>query len=201
MRTILLAAALTGVLVAVPQSQAADQTPAVNAIERPFVSDGRLRMELSAGEYRVIGSSDNRIRLEWRVGDKTRLSEVRTRADVRGAEGTITTDAPGDSNLKETIHVPSRSDLVIRLSAGELTVEGIQGNKDIRLHAGELRIGVRRPEEYQRIRASVWVGDLNVEPFNVRKGGFFRSFDWSGHGSYRLRARLKAGDLLLYAAP
>ena len=27
----------------------------------------------------------------------------------------------------------------------------------------------------------------------------FRSFEWNGHGPYRLHARLKAGDLRLYS--
>ena len=109
------------------------------------------------------------------------------------------TDGPDEANVRGAIQVPARTDLYIRLTAGELTVEDVQGNKDIRLHAGEIRIDVGRPEDYQRVRASVWAGDLNAEPFHVTKGGLFRSFDWNGRGQYRLQARLKAGDIRLYS--
>jgi hypothetical protein len=43
------------------------------------------------------------------------------------------------------IEVPSRTDL-LRLTAGEMTVEGIDGTKDVSLPAEELDIDVGRPE-------------------------------------------------------
>ena len=62
-----------------------------------------------------------------------------------------------------------------------------------------MRIDVGRAEDYNSVDASVWAGDIKAEPFNTVKGGLFRSFEWSGHGPYRLHARLKAGDLRLYS--
>jgi len=199
MRIILSAAALGLMLVAVPQAQSPNQPRRSDFLERAFVANGRVTMDLSAGEYRVTGSRDNRIRLDWSVGDGARLSEVRARADVRGLEAAITTDGPDEGSVRGAIQVPARTDLYIRLTAGELTVEDVQGNKDIRLHAGEIRIDVGRPEDYQRVHAFVWAGDVNAEPFNVTKGGLFRSFEWNGQGRYRLRAQLKAGDIRLYS--
>jgi hypothetical protein len=93
--------------------------------------------------------------------------------------------------------VPTQADLYVRLTAGDLRVESIRGNKDIELHAGDVDIDVGRPEDYQHVDASVWAGDLTAAPFHVNKGGLFRSFDWNGNGRYRLHARLKAGDLRL----
>jgi hypothetical protein len=54
-------------------------------------------------------------------------------------------------------------------------------------------------EDYSRVDASLWAGDLDAPPFNVSKGGLFRSFDWKGNGSYTLHAHLMAGDLRLRA--
>jgi hypothetical protein len=198
MRTILAAAVLSLIFAAAPRSQAPDRPRLADSLERPFVSNGRVRMDLSAGEYRIMGSLDNRIRLDWSVRNGTRLSEVRTRADVRGSDATVTTDLPDEANFRGTIRVPERADLDVYLTAGELTVENVQGNKDVKLQAGELRIDVGRPEEYRRVRASVWVGDVDAEPFNITTGGFFRSFTWTGQGPYQLRARLKAGEIRLY---
>lgn len=56
-----------------------------------------------------------------------------------------------------------------------------------------------RPDDYRRVEASVWAGELKAAPFRISKGGLFRSFDWRGDGEYRLRAKLKAGELHLYS--
>ena len=87
-----------------------------------------------------------------------------------------------------------------RLTAGELTIEGIDGNKDVSLHAGELDIDVGRAEDYRSVSASVWAGEVHASPFNVSKEGLFRSFSWSGKGAYTLEARLKAGEIDLRTA-
>jgi len=117
---------------------------------------------------------------------------------VDGSEATIVLDGPSN-NFRVTIEVPARSDLSITLSAGELSVEDIVGNKDIRLNAGELRIDVGPPDDYGRVEASVWAGELRATSFRKVTGGLFRSFDWRGDGEYSLRAKLKAGELNLYS--
>lgn len=198
MRTILLGAAMVGTLfVALPTSQGNGPS---DTLERPFAANGRINMDLAAGEYRISGTGDSRIRLDWSVRDRDELSDVIARADVRGRDAMVTTDRrDGDSGFRVAIRVPRRADLYIRLSAGELTIEGIEGHKDVRLHAGELNIDVGRPEDYERVEASVWAGDVDARPFGMSKGGLFRSVDWRGKGAYRLKASLKAGEVHLYS--
>jgi len=195
MRNVIAAALLGTALVAAP-ALVATQERATDSIERAFASNGRIKMDLSAGEYRISGSSDNRIRLDWSVRDTDQLSKVKASAEVKGADATITTDGPSN-HFKVNIQVPTRTDLYVRLTAGELTVQRIEGNKDIEVHAGDVRIDVGRAEDYQSVDAGIWVGDLSATPFQVSKEGLFRSFDWKGHGRYRLHAHLKAGDLRL----
>src|SRR5687767_11405336 len=108
MRTILLGAAMVGTLfTALPTSQTTGR--ASDALERAFASNGRVTMDLSAGEYRITGSADNRIRLVWTVGDRDRLSDVRARADVRGLDANISTDRDSDhGEFEVAIQVPKR---------------------------------------------------------------------------------------------
>jgi len=194
---IVIAAALAGfALVALPALQATQESRATDSLERAFVSNGRIKMDLSAGEYRISGSPDNRIRLDWSVRDPGQLSKVKARADVKGADATITTDGPSN-HFKVNIQVPTRTDLYVRLTAGDLRIQQIEGNKDVEVHAGDVRIDVGRAQDYQRVDAGIWVGDLNAEPFQISKEGLFRSFDWKGNGPYHLHAHLKAGDLRL----
>ena len=198
MRTILSAALVGTALIAAPALIAQQTSRPSSSLERDFVSNGKISMDLSAGEYRITGSPDNKIRLAWSVRGEDRLSDVDARADIRGTEARIVTDGPMN-NFKVTIQVPQRTDLYIRLTAGELRLDRVEGSKDIELHAGEMRIDVNRAEDYNSVDASIWAGEIHADPFNVRKEGLFRSFDWKGHGPYRLHASLKAGEVWLSA--
>ena len=168
-----------------------------DSLETAFVANGRITIVLSAGGYQIMESPDNRIRVRWSVRDHSQLARVEADAEVDGSEARIVLDGP-TNHFQATIEVPSRSDLFVRLSAGELSIEDIVGDKDIRLRAGELRIEVGRPEDYSHVEASVWAGELSAAPFRVAKGGLFRSFEWRGDGEYKLRARLRAGELRLH---
>jgi hypothetical protein len=178
--------------VAVPEIQWSDAV----TLEREFAPGGQIRMDLSAGEYDITGSADNRIRLDWTVEDLDRLRDVRNAVDIRGTDARITTDGP--KNFDVRIQIPARSDLVVHVTAGEVVIRGIEGNKDIELHAGELDIDVR-PEDYGEVDASIWAGEIHATPLRIMKEGIFRSLDWKGTGRYRLHAHLKAGELRLNA--
>ena len=169
------------------------------SLERPFRANGSVKMDLVAGDYRITGTAEERVRLDWSVRDAAALAKVRARADVRDNQLSITTDGPSNRGLKFVIQVPNQSDLHVRLTAGDLTIEDVRGNKDVELRAGDLRIDVGRAEDYQKVDGSLWAGDINASAFQIFKGGLFRSFDWTGNGPYRLHAHLMAGDLHLYS--
>jgi hypothetical protein len=198
MRMIYAAALVGTALVATSSLGAFQDSKSSDSLERTFVANGRISMDLSAGEYRISGTPDNRIRMTWDVGDAWRLSKVTARADVQGSTARILTDGPSN-NFKVTMQVPSKADLYIRLTAGELRLDKVEGSKDIQLHAGELHIDVNRAEDYAAVDASVWAGEIHAEPFHVLKEGLFRSFNWKGSGPYRLHASLKAGEVWLSA--
>jgi hypothetical protein len=198
MRTFVIAAMLGTALATATASQSPEDGRPSNSLERPFPANGRIKMDLSAGDYRISGSPDARIRVQWSVRDPERLSKVKARIDVRDRDATISTDGPSN-NFKVAIQVPGRSDLHVRLTAGDLTLEDVEGNKDVELHAGDLDIDVGRAEDYHHVDAGVWAGDIKATPYHVSKEGLFRSFDWSGKGPYRLHAHLKAGDLRLFS--
>src|SRR5215831_19894021 len=62
------------------------------SLERPFVANGSVAMDLSAGDYHIIGRARDRVRLEWRVRETEALAEVRASADVSGRAVKIRTD-------------------------------------------------------------------------------------------------------------
>ncbi len=174
----------------------AQGTAANDRLERAFSPGGRVFLKLSAGGYRIEGSPERVIRARWRTRDPRDLGRVRARLNVTGNEATFFLDGPGN-NFSAEIDLPSRSDLVLRLSAGDLTIRRLEGSKDIDLWAGDVTIEVGESSRYRRVDASVRAGEITAEPFRVSKGGLFRSFDYAGKGPYDLRVRLFAGDLKL----
>ena len=114
-----------------------------------------------------------------------------------GNEAELRISGGPKNDLQVTIEVPRSSMLYVRMPAGELSVEGVAGDKDIELHAGELTVGVGDSTDYGHVDASVFAGDLEAAPFHESHGGLFRSFEKTGTGKYRLHAHVGAGDLTL----
>jgi hypothetical protein len=164
-----------------------------NSNEKPFVSGGRIAMYLEGGDYEVRPAADNHIRvtLSGNIGNaKVELNTNGTHADV------TVKDTP-HNNFHAIIEVPKVADLSIRLSAGNLVVAAITGNKDIESHAGNAEISVGDPNDYSSVDASVMAGNIDADAFGGSKSGLFRHFKWSGRGKYTLHAHLAAGNLEL----
>ncbi|HXM40499.1 MAG TPA: hypothetical protein VN924_04560 [Bryobacteraceae bacterium] len=103
-----------------------------------------------------------------------------------------------NNNVTVRIRIPRNSNLFVRSPAGDLTVSDVVGNKDVELHAGDLRINVGQPGDYAHADASVLAGDLTASAFGVNKDGLFRSFEKNNpSGKYRLHVHVGAGDLVL----
>jgi len=169
--------------------------------EQAFVSGGDIQFDLSAGDYDFTSSPDNHLRVSWRWEDsqssRRGLSPVvKAQINVKGRNATVTTDGP-HNNIHYLVEVPKSANLVVRLSAGDLRIAEIEGNKDVQIHAGDVRIAVGDPQRYSQVDLSVKAGDLNAQPFGGSKDGLFRSFHWTGKGTYQLRVHLDAGDVNL----
>jgi hypothetical protein len=138
--------------------------------------------------------------VEARVSYQThsgRDEDVHVRVQVSGEEAGIRVTGCPHNNFQLTIEVPRSSNLYVRMFAGEMNVNGITGDKDVELHAGELNMELGKPEDYAHVDASVLTGDLEASAFDVSKGGLFRSFDRSGPGKYRVHAHVGAGQIEL----
>jgi hypothetical protein len=164
-------------------------------VERAFGTGRRVWMDLSAGNYKIRQGSDDKIVVRWESTDPD-AGQMKVTLDARGADASILTHAQ-NGEFRVTIEVPSRTDLTVRLSAGNIGVEGITGDKDINSWAGNVDVEVKDRNEYRSVDASVTAGDLNASAFDTKTGGLFRSFSWKGPGKYKLEVRLTAGNLRL----
>jgi hypothetical protein len=168
----------------------------VKVADQPFASGGTIDMQLSGGSYSVRPSADDHIRVSLSVGagnpSKTGLTIDKTSAK-------LTIEDTPKNNFNATIEVPRVTDLVIRLSGGDLEMAAITGNKDIETGGGNVQIAVGDTNDYASVDASVKAGNLEAGPFGESKAGLLQNFNWSGHGKYKLHVRLGAGNLELHA--
>lgn len=165
-----------------------------NPAEKDFVSGGRIKMTLESGDYKIFASSDNRIHVRW---NEASARGVRVKLATNDNSAELRVENTPHNNFHATIEVPALADLRIRLTAGDMSVTGIKGDKDIEIHAGDLNISVGNSSDWGDVDASVTAGDINASPFQASKGGLFRSFHWRGPGKYRLHVHLTAGDVNL----
>ena len=178
-----------------PQSSPSPTTD-TRTIERPFAEGGRVHLQLASGDYTVRAGASDRVIVRWSAGDETRLEDLRelfVNVRVTGSTAVIVTDGKS-RHVDFVIELPSRSDVSLRMRAGEVRLHGIEGHKDVRMTAGDLKIGVRRAS-LASAHASVTFGDLDARALGISKSGIKRTIDWFGSGEYELDARLGAGDL------
>jgi len=172
--------------------------PVEHTIERPFSEGGIVTLNLSSGDYTVGAGASDRVRVQWRAEDADHekdMAKIKVLSDVFERVATIRTKGP-TSRARFTIEVPARSDVHVRVHAGDIRIEGIEGNKDVRMTAGDLYIDVQ-PDSLRHVHASVSIGDLKARSLGIAKDGFKNSFDWFGDGQYTLDARLLVGDVHL----
>src|SRR5262245_59724 len=91
--------------------------------EKVFVSGGRIEMQLGGGSYTIRPASGTHIRVT--IGSDSGRARVALETNATRATVAVT-DTPS-SNFQATIEVPKTSDLIVRLSGGNLVLSGITG--------------------------------------------------------------------------
>jgi hypothetical protein len=162
-----------------------------------FHSGGKLRMYLRSGDFRVVGGADNKITVRITGRNADRASDVRVQLEGSNDSADLTVSGGPKNDLEVIIEVPKKTGLFVRMTAGNLELKHVVGDKDAELHAGELIIDVGEASDYSRVDASVYSGGLEANPFGESHGGLFRSFHKEGNGRYHLHAHVGAGDLTL----
>ena len=108
-------------------------------------SGGLVRLKLSSGEYTVRPGNGDRISVHWEPNEpanKKKLEEmkkIKVHVETSGLITTIRTERP-TQYARMVIEVPARTDLYIHIRAGDVKIEGIEGNTNIHVTAGDLKL-------------------------------------------------------------
>ena len=189
------------VLVPWPVEGAEPDASGAPQAQEKFAPAGYIRLHLSPGGYTIVGSDSNAIQVTCKSANSDRLKQVKIQIHASAASADVSISDTPHNNFQATIEVPRRSDLRVRLFAGEVVIGGVEGDKDVEVGAGRIEIGVPHPEQYGRRDASVRAGSIEASAFDVSKGGLFRSFEQKGPGKYRLHAHVSTGEIDLSAMP
>jgi hypothetical protein len=173
-----------------PETTTETVKPTVMA-EKPFASGGKIHLELDGGSYAVRPAAGEHIRVTF----SGNAGKARAELTTNGAEAHVGVKDTPANNFQATIEVPTAADLVVRLSAGNLQIAAIPGNKDVESTAGNVDIAVGDPNEYSTVDGSVKAGDIQADVFGGSRSGLLQRFTWSGRGKHTLKASLGAGNL------
>ncbi len=96
-----------------------------DSVQRSFGGD-TIRLDLSAGNYKITASPDRRIR----VTPRTKTDEVSTRVTVNllGTRATVRVVGPKDG-FDADIQLPA--DVEVELVAGSRLLSGVEGSTDV----------------------------------------------------------------------
>jgi len=178
----------------------AQKRPNEAVVQQKFLSGGKVSMHLEAGDYTISGSESSEIVITYRADTEEKLKKVRVDIKADGSGADVSVHNTPHNDFHALIEVPRHSDLWVRLSAGDLEVQDVEGNKDIESHAGDVEIVLPHPEEYGHRDGSVLAGSIDASAFAISKDGLFRSFRQEGSGKYSFHAHLGAGDLTIRPA-
>ncbi len=167
---------------------------------RDFVAGGMLHVRLSVGDLHIKRSESNQIRLHYTVKSRreSRVKEAHVDIDIRGRDAHIEFHAPsgGNTQFDVELEVPQTTNLDVHEKVGDLTVENLEGDKDLELGVGDIRVAADRAG-YHLVRASAGIGDVNSDGYGETSGWLGKTLKYHGDGKYELHAHVGVGDITL----
>jgi len=167
---------------------------------RDFVAGGMLHVRLSVGDVHIKHGDSNKIRLHYTVKSRreSRVKEAHVDIDIRGRDANIEFHAPsgGNTQFDVELEVPASTNLDVHEKVGDLTVSDVEGDKDLELSVGDIRVEAER-SAYHLVRASTSIGDVNGDGYGETSGWLGKTLKYRGDGKYELRAHVSVGDITL----
>jgi hypothetical protein len=167
---------------------------------REFVAGGFVHVRLSVGDMQIRRGNSNKISLRYTVKSRHEkgVKEARVDFDVRGNDATIEFHAPSHANTQFDVEleVPPNTNLDVHDKVGDLTVEDVEGDKDLSLGVGDIRVANGR-SGYRLVNVSSGIGDVNGDGYGETSGWLGKTLKYHGDGKYELRAHVGVGDINL----
>ncbi len=116
-----------------------------SAFSVPAEAGMRLAVYSRSAEVNLVGSDAREIRVTCRLDDTDRAERVHIRFEKNDGEGKLSITGGPNNNVHITIEIPHQTHLSVRMPAGAIHVDGVAGDKDFDVHAGEVDGDGREP--------------------------------------------------------
>ena len=166
-------------------------------VEYDFPQGGTVSLDLTAGDYEIRGTPDNKIRVRYSYA-RYLNDTASINAKIDGSAANISISGPGNSGFHVVIDVPAKSNLKTDLTAGKLSVRGVEGNKELDANAGKIDIEIGDSRQYRDVSLNLLSGAIEARPWQRHTGGLFRHFEHHNAttgAQYHINANLLAGKL------
>jgi hypothetical protein len=173
--------------------------------EADLNSGANLTLEVNVGDVRILPAErGGKLRLVLavkRFDDAPRAPSWIREFSVGGTQGKIVLKMPkhGDHSGDVTLYVPPATNLKADLDIGDLRVQGVSGDKDLKVGIGDLDVSGVDAKSYHSVNASVAIGDVSDHVFALSPSGFLgkAASKQTGDGPYRLRLHVTIGDIVV----
>lgn len=174
--------------------------PCGETLSASLQSRATLLIDSQPAGLHIVGTDQDAIHVSCTAGNEENAQHVHLHFKSSSDGGRLSIEGThlrqGDNSLEVKIEIPRRTNLSVRMFAGEVRVEEVKGNKDIDLGAGQITISSIHDEDYRSVHASVSIGEVQARAFGADKGGFFRTFTRKNlKGDYRLNAHVTTGEI------
>jgi hypothetical protein len=167
---------------------------------RDFAAGGMVHVRLAVGDLHIKRGDSNKISLHYTVKSwrESHVKESHVDIDVHGRDAYVEFHAPtsGNTQFDVELEVPQNTNLEVHEKVGDLRIENVEGDKDLQLGVGDIRVEFGR-SAYHLVRASTSIGDVNTSTGDVSAGLLGKTLKYYGDGKYELRAHVSIGDISL----
>ena len=167
---------------------------------REFVSGGYVHVRLGVGDLHIRRGDSSRIKLAYTVKShrESNVKDAHIDFDVKGSDANIEFHAPshGNTEFEVELEVPGNANLDVHVKVGDMTIDNIDGDKDLDLGVGDIRV-VAAGQAYRLVRASTGIGDVDSGGYGETSGWLGKTLKYRGDGKYELRAHVGVGDIRL----
>ena len=172
--------------------------PCGQTLDAPLRPRAVLRVHSRPAGIEIVGTDQAAIHVSCTTGDEGDAQRIRIRFQGNQDDETLTIsgDLRKGNNVRVRIEVPRKTSLRVEMSAGEVKVEEIAGDKDIDLYAGRIAISSTHLWNYRSVDVSVSIGAVKAPVYGAEKGGFFRGLTKeTADGEYSLHAHVITGEI------
>jgi hypothetical protein len=189
------------VLCAVPFSVASDWNyEETHNDSREFVAGGYIHVRLGVGDVHIKRGDSDKLRLTYTAKSRheSNVKQASVDFDVHGNNATIEFHAPssGNTGFEVELEVPQNTNVDVHAKVGDITIENIEGDKELSLGVGDIRV-LTGQTGYRVVNASTSVGDVNGNGYGETSGWLGKTLKYHGDGKYELRAHVGVGDIHL----